>query len=157
MRTLARWRFRHHNTFNGTTRVSVMRHNNNYLSLVILAASLLFSFGARTAELPDNPRDAYLAGAMTTWLEQNLGWAPGSYQLSVHDGLVTVTLPESDLQRRAALEDAVPPVQGIEGINIVYGVVGEPMSEREQRVYSFLGLAPNPLPFPTGDIFWPLL
>lgn len=134
-----------------------MRHNNNYLSLVILAATLLFSSGASTAELPENPRDAYLAGAVTTWLEQSLGWAPGSYQLSVHDGLVTVTLPESDLQRRAVLEDAVPPMQGIEGINIVYGEAGEPLSEREQRVYSFLGLAPNTIPFPTGDIFWPLL
>ena len=133
-----------------------MRHLY-YLYLPILVASLIFPPSSSAAELPDNPRDAFLAGAMTTYLEQSLGWASGSYRLTVHDGLVTVTLPESDLQRRTALEGAMPPIEGIEGMNVVVGDAGTPLSPTEQRVYSFLGLAPGTIPFPTGDIFWPLL
>ena len=129
---------------------------NSCLSAIFAALLLFVASGGNAAELPSNPRDAFLAGAMTTYLEQSLGWAHGSYQLMVHDGLVTVTLPESDVQRRAALEGAVPPIEGVVGIDIVLGEV-EPLSPREERVYSFLGLAPNTIPFPTGDIFWPLI
>jgi len=112
---------------------------------------------AKADDVPSNPRDAYIAGAMTTWLEQNLGWVHGSYRLTVHNGLVTVTLPESDVQRRSALEQAAPPIAGIEGINVVAGETGESISPAGKKIYSFLGLAPNTIPFPTGDIFWPLL
>lgn len=134
-----------------------MRQKPRYLSLVLLAAALLVSGAGRAVELPDNPRDAYLAGAMTTWLEQRLGWTPGSYRLTVRDGLVTVTLPQSDPQRRAELEGTPPPIEGIAAINIVLGDLDTELSPQQQRVFSFLGLAPNTIPFPSGDIFWPLL
>lgn len=137
--------------------MNIMRYNAVIHALVTLTVSMLIPCHVHAVELPENPRDAYLAGAMVTYLEQRLGWAPGSYQLTVHDGLVTITLPESDVQRHAALEATVPPIEGIEGIDVVLGDVGEPLSSTEQQVYSFLGLAPNTIPFPTGDIFWPLL
>lgn len=138
--------------------MNVTRQSSFPLFIAVIAAWLiLFAQGARTAELPADPRDAYVAGAMTTWLEQSLGWAPGSYQLTVHDGLVTITLPGSDTQRRAALEGSLPPIEGLEGVDVVGGEVSEPLTPRQERIYSFLGLAPNTIPFPTGDIFWPLL
>ena len=131
--------------------------SSSLTTFVLAGALFLFSLGSSAAELPANPRDAYLAGAMTTWLEQNLGWAHGSYRLMVRDGLVTVTLPESETQKRAELERVKPPISGLEGINIVLGDTGESISPARQQIYSFLGLAPNTIPFPTGDIFWPLL
>lgn len=138
--------------------MNVMRHNSLPLLISLIAALLLLlSHASRAVEMPADPRDAYLAGAMTTWLEQSLGWTPGSYQMTVRDGLVTVTLPEDDLQRRAALEGAIPPFAGLAGINIVLGEMTEPLSPGRERVYSILGLAPNTIPFPNGDIFWPLL
>ncbi|HEY0635078.1 MAG TPA: DUF1207 domain-containing protein [Gammaproteobacteria bacterium] len=120
-------------------------------------AAALLATATQGAELPDDPRDAFLAGAMTTWLEQGLGWMPGSYRLTVHNGLVTIHLPEGDSARRAALQRAVPPIDGIEGINIAHGDAQHPVSPARQQVYSFLGLVPDTIPFPTGDIFWPLL
>ncbi len=124
---------------------------------VLLVIALMQAPGVKGDELPDNPRDAYLAGALTTWLEQSLGWSPGSYRLTVRDGLVNITLPEGDSERRAALESATPPIEGIEGINIVSGETAPQLSPARQQIYSFLGLAPDTIPFPTGDIFWPLL
>jgi len=137
--------------------LSIMTKTTTFLASAILSASLILSAEVCATELPENPRDAFLTGAMTTYLEQSLGWTPGSYHLTVRDGLVTVTLPEDDQQRRTALEGALPPIEGLQGVNIKLGDVGTPLSPTEQRVYSFLGLAPDTIPFPTGDIFWPLL
>lgn len=133
-----------------------MRRTHRYLPFALLILTLVLAQGARSQELPDNPRDAYLAGAMTLWLEQSLGWRPGSYRITVRDGLVIIQLPEEDTERRAALDAAALPIEGIEGINVVIGE-DELISPTRQQVYSFLGLAPDTIPFPTGDIFWPLL
>jgi hypothetical protein len=123
--------------------------------LLIVVLSLGQSVSA--LERPDNPDDAWIAGAMTVFLEQKLGWPKGSYRLMVRNGLVTVVIPGDAPERRAQLETAQPPVDGIAGINIMVGDVREPLSKIEQRVYSFMGLAQDTIPFPTGDIFWPLL
>lgn len=122
----------------------------------------LICFGHGTSwgagELPLDPRDAWIAGAITTHLEQQLGWSRDSYRLEVHEGFVTIFLPESNSSRREQLEQARFPVEGLAAINVVSGAQGrEALSETSQRIYSFMGLKRNTIPFPTGDTFWPLL
>ncbi|HEY0720215.1 MAG TPA: DUF1207 domain-containing protein [Gammaproteobacteria bacterium] len=134
-----------------------MSRPSRLLLALLLAGALTLAAGVHGMELPTDPHDAYLAGALTTWLEQSLGWSPGSYRLRVQDGLVSITLPEGDSERRATLERSAPPIEGIEGINIIFGDTAPPMSSARQQVYSVLGLVPDTIPFPTGDIFWPLL
>jgi len=120
----------------------------------LLLALLCYS-GALVAAPSPVERDAYLAGQLTYFLERDLGWPRGSFVLAVRDGVATLTLPDEDMERRAALAQALPPIDGLRGVNVVVGVADE--LEPRRPLYSFLGLVPGSLPFPIGDLFLPLL
>ncbi len=101
-------------------------------------------------------QDAYLAGQLDYYLQHQLGWARGSYRLQVRDGLATVTLPEGEGERHAALQLHPPAIDRLKGSNVVEKAL--PAEDELLRpVYSFLGLAPGSVPFPVGDLFLPLL
>jgi len=121
---------------------------------------LLLSSFPMMALTNENASDAFLAGYLTRFVDEELGWASGSYRLSVQDGVATIVLPREDPQRRAELEARVPEIDGLQGINILEQV-GEPLTEEppstRQRIYSFLGVLPETIPFPVGGLFLPLL
>lgn len=128
----------------------------------LVAVCLLVGAGARAYVDPTLlGRDAFLAGALTVILERELGWGRDSYHLTVDEGLVTIVLPRDDAARRAQLRTALPDLEGLQGVNVV---VDRAMVDRRrvkpparQRLYSFLGLSEGTIPFPTGDLFRPLL
>ena len=107
--------------------------------------------------MPAEPTDAYLLGVLSTLLERELGWARGSYGLQVQHGVARVTLAADD-PRRQGLAQALPAVEGLQGLHLVLPeTVAEPESSLRKEVYSFLGLTPDTVPFPVGDLFAPLL
>ncbi len=127
------------------------------LFVSLLCAVLLLPAGMAAAA--DPAQDAYLAGQLDYFLERDLGWLRGSYRLEVKGGIATVTLPEDDPERRATLEQRLPTLDHLKGLNVVIGTVAAAtaVDEAVAPVYSFLGLAPGSVPFPTGDLFLPLL
>lgn len=118
---------------------------------------LCLPWAVAAAELPSAPQDAYLQGALSYFLERDLGWPRGSYQLQVRDGIATVTLPEGEFERRDQLESRQPAIERLKGLNVVLGQAEPEPESIPATVYSFLGLAPGSVPFPVGDLFLPLL
>ncbi len=154
-------------------------------------------------------QDAFIAGSLVMLIEHQLGWARDSYELEVKEGVATVTLVGEEGDRRAQLQEAVPQLVGLQGLNIAAptasaaakaadgsappaasaaapasaassvsgastaaaaGAVVEtgaatPSSEqaeaaaekKHKQVYSLMGLTPDTVPFPTGDLFATLL
>lgn len=116
----------------------------------------LLCYGSVLAAAPSPvEQDAYLAGQLGYFLERDLGWPRGSFVLTVRDGVATITLPDEDMARRAVLAQALPPIDGLKGVNVAVGVADE--IEPHRPLYSFLGLTPGSVPFPVGDLFLPLL
>lgn len=119
-------------------------------------------------------QDAFLAGALVVVIEHQLGWPRDSYQLQVEEGVATVTLVGAEDGRRAQLQEALPTLAGLQGVNIAApdeaaataldtpapstpAAEGEQISEVRKQAYSLAGLTPETVPFPTGDLFWTLL
>lgn len=125
----------------------------------IVATLLLVLAGAPALAVSANgdDEDAFLRGALSYFLEHDLGWERGSYQLQVHDRLATVTLPEGDDARRTQLERHQPALDRLRGVNIVLTATATPQDDLTAPIYSFLGLARGSVPFPVGDLFLPLL
>ena len=119
--------------------------------------------------------DAFLAGALVMLIEHQLGWERDTYQLEVLEGVATVTLVGAEDGRRAQLQEAVPQLIGLQGLNIAAAEAPEPKraaaaglptseqkgedepSEAAKQAYSLVGLTPDTVPFPVGDLFWTLL
>ncbi len=104
--------------------------------------------------------DGYLTGYLAAVLERDLGWAQGSYKLTVKDGVATVTLPKEDTARREQIQTKLPTIEGLQGVNLVIApskAERAKISPPKHGLYSFLGLTPKTTPFPIGDLFLPIL
>ncbi|NIP71870.1 MAG: DUF1207 domain-containing protein [Gammaproteobacteria bacterium] len=129
----------------------------NRRCIAAVCALALLAAPARGGVDPSVSRqDAFLAGALTAVLERELGWARDSYRLEVKEGLATITLLVEPQKRREQLQTALPELQGV---NIVTDNHREEEAQPEtrRRLYSFLGLTAGTVPFPSGDLFRPLL
>lgn len=133
------------------------RTNGRWIAAVFALALAAPAWGHVDAELAR--QDAFLAGALSTILERELGWARDSYRLTVKNGLATIALPQEHGQRREQLQTALPELEGLQGVNIVIDNDREPEAQpaAQRRLYSFLGLSADTVPFPSGDLFRPLL
>lgn len=146
-----------------------------------LVAGLGFLLGqvAHAGVTPEMAKqDAFLTGALVVVIEHQLGWTRDSYELEVREGVATVTLVGEEGGRRVQLQEALPPLSGLQGLNIAAAekddaqAAAEPaaaastaaptekeeeISEVRKQAYSLAGLTPDTVPFPTGDLFWALL
>jgi len=137
-----------------------MGNMERMLKSVCLAVCVMLSSFPMMASANDDVSDAFLSGYLSRFVDKELGWERGSYQLTVQDGVATIVLPEQDLQRRAELETRVPDIDGLQGINILLQAAEPPTEELPstlQEIYSFLGVRPDTIPFPVGGLFPPLL
>lgn len=110
--------------------------------------------------------DAFIAGILFGFIDRELDWPRDSYRLTVRDGIAKVTLPAGEDERRRALETDLPPIEGLQGLNVVERMSEPPAApaaaatgetQVREKVYSTFGLTPDTVPFPTGDLFQPLL
>lgn len=121
------------------------------LRVLALIAAVL---GPTAAAAPPTPAaaeaetDAFLAGYIRSVLERQLGWERASYRLEVRDRAATLLLLVDDPARRAAAEDALGQIEGLQSLTIAVAVTGD-ASLPEPR--------PGPILFPVGDFFRPLL
>ncbi len=129
-----------------------------------LALLVLFSGGVAGAapaltgaDPTPRERDTFLRGELTYFIEHDLGWTRGSYQLRVNGGVATITLPEREAERRTVLQARMPRLEQLKGVNIVVAPKIPAAAQEESSFYSFLGLARGSMPFPVGDLFVPLL
>lgn len=125
-------------------------------------------------------QDAFLAGALVMLIEHQLSWPRDSYELEVREGVATVTLIGEENNRRIQLQEAVPPLVGLQGLNVATAqddkaaplppetrtaakpaaparLPAEEAGEHTKPAYSLFGLTPDTVPFPTGELFWTLL
>lgn len=103
--------------------------------------------------------DCFLAGGLTAIIERELNWPRDSFDLFVREGVATITLYEDDPDQRSQIED-LKQLPGIKGINVTVATKLSLSQKKEIapcKTYSFLGVKPNTVPFPVGDLFWPLL
>lgn len=146
-------------------------------------------YGVQVAQAGVKPElakeDNFIAGALVMVIEHQLGWARDSYELEVREGVATVTLVGEENGRRTQLQEAVPQLIGLQGLNIAASpgtAESEPevatsaaapkqgtappkqekekqeeISEVRKQAYSLVGLTPDTVPFPAGDLFWTLL
>ena len=111
-------------------------------------------------------QDAFIAGILFGFIDRDLGWPRDSYRLTVRDGVAEITVLDAEAAPVQEMEARLPPIEGLQGLNVVYkggtrevpaeGAPGEAPPVQEQ-VYSTFGLTPDTVPFPTGDLFRPLL
>lgn len=126
----------------------------------MMTALLLGAAGAWAGVSRDvMAEDAFLAGVLSTILERELGWSRDSYRLEVRGGIATVTLMGERERQRAQIEGELPEIEGLQGLQIAEAEPGpeEAPGPVRRQVYSVLGLTPDTVPFPTGDLFWPLI
>jgi hypothetical protein len=119
----------------------------------------LLSCPVVAADVPNDTTEQFLAGYVTAIIEQELKWERHSYKMTVNDGIATIELSGDDPQRRTQLEALLPSINGIQNVNIVVkdDVELDVPSSVRKKIYSFLGVTPNTVPFPNGDLFRPLL
>jgi hypothetical protein len=134
---------------------------NNYCSKALPSwLFVLLLWLPATLPAGDGISDDYLKGYLSSVLEREFDWPRGSYQLQVHDGLATIELSEDDTVRRNQVETGLSGIEGLQGVNILVAdqkpVAEQPTTARRQ-LYSFLGVTPDTIPFPNGDLFLPLL
>ncbi len=126
----------------------------------LVIGMLLMSFLANAQEQAESQTDQFLSGYITAILEHELQWGRGSYTLTVVDGIATIRLPEENAQRRAQIESALSGFDGLQGMNIVVQQAfddPEATTSTRKKLYSFLGITPDTIPFPNSELFWPLL
>ena len=127
-------------------------------SLIAFGSTLLITPAVTIAN--EGTSDAFLAGYLTAILEKELGWEKGSYHLDVRGHRAMITLQEDDVERRNGLEEKLMKIENIEGMNIqvqIAETASESQTSKPKKRHSFLGLQPDTTPFPTGDLFWPLI
>lgn len=111
----------------------------------------------------DRTSDAFLAGAITTIIERDWGWTRDSYSLEMDNGVAIIDLRTDVEVHRAWLQSHPLEIEGLQGVEVrAPGQTGAAAltaagGEAAPKIYSFLGLTPNTVPFPVGDLFWPLL
>lgn len=129
------------------------------LLTVLLAGSVIPTYGASL----NRGSDAFLAGAITTIVERDWGWPRDSYDLQVEKGVAVIELRTDVDAHRAWLESHPLHIEGLQGLEVrttgqtgAAAVVPGPPGTIT-GAYSVLGLSPDTVPFPVGDLFWPLI
>ena len=137
-----------------------------WLAACLLTLSLLAAPLHAQVDPELDGQDAFIAGILFGFIDRDLGWPRDSYRLTVEDGLAQITLLEGEAKRHQELEAELPPIEGLQGLDVVYKgderrVPPVRGSDEEvpvgEQVYSTLGLTPDTVPFPTGELFQPLL
>lgn len=120
------------------------------LLCVLALAAVAFAAPAPAAApaATEAETDAFLSGYIQSILERQLGWERASYRLEVRDRSATLLLLVDDPERRAAAEDALGQIEGLQSLSITVAVTGD-ASLPEPR--------PGPILFPVGDFFLPLI
>lgn len=94
--------------------------------------------------------DEYLAGYVTSILEQKLGWARNTFRVEVHGGVATVLLDGKDQARIDAAQKALAEVEGLQAAEVT--------AEGPATADTFKAkLGSERIDFPVGDPFKPLL
>jgi len=101
----------------------------------------------------DRGDDVFLAGYLTSVLEQVHGWETDSYVLHIDDGVGIITLFVDDELRRKSAE-MLNYIDGVKSITVNIGPKDPPPPE---AIPTFLGVTGKSTPFPTGDLFSPLI
>lgn len=122
--------------------------------LAATALCLTLLFPAFRAEAADRSGDAFLTGYIASVLERDLLWARNSYSLKVVNNFATVTLFAEDPIRQEAADKQLGAIDGILGIKIVVKPLA---ANRPGPVSRLIGLTGGAEPFPTGDLFRPLI
>src|SRR5690242_13801777 len=106
-----------------------------------LLLGLLLITAANAAERAD---DRFLQGYVAAILEQQLGWAAGTFQVYVRGRIVTVVMNADDPVQREKAERALAHIDDVEQVHIV---VSSAVPQAENQ----------PVVFPAGDLFRPLI
>jgi hypothetical protein len=119
------------------------------------AAFLLF--GTAPARANERP-DAYIAGYISSVLENEMGWSHSEYSINVRDAMVTVRTTRNGSDRGAAHE-RIARIQGLRRITIVAGEGSDPIQPGllENFVERTLGISSDLVYFPPADVFRPLV
>lgn len=120
------------------------------LSGLLLGMVLLACGVCAHARAKSPPSDDYLAGYVTSILEQKLGWSRDSFRVGVHGGVATVVLAERNQDRIDAAQKALAEVEGLQAAEIT--AEGPRPAETIQARFKS-----ERINFPVGDPFKPLL
>lgn len=130
----------------------LLRHAIPYAFVAALA------FGGGTPALAASNDDAFLAGYASAILERELKLDREQFRVKARNGSVTVVLTEPDPELQSRIEASLNTLTGVQGVKLTAKEeTAPPEGSRRQRVYSFLGLAPDSEPFPEGELFLPLI
>lgn len=121
--------------------------------LCIAALVLVLIALPAQATAADKTDDAFLAGYITSILERDLHWEPGSYHMKVARGVVTITLFNKDPARQKQGKDYLNSIDGLRKVSIVV----ESAAPRQSTINKILGLSGKTETFPVGDMFQPLI
>jgi hypothetical protein len=103
---------------------------------------------------PEAPDDEFLTGYVAAILERDLHWERDSYRLTVVGGVATITLLRVDAGRREAAEKELRAIDGLKEVVIAVA----PADGAKPGAGSGVGEKPiKGRPFPSGDLFRPLL
>jgi hypothetical protein len=102
----------------------------------------------------DRTGDEFLAGYAAAILERDLAWTRDSYTLQIVNGTATLTLSNDDPIQREAARKKLSTIDGLQKIIIA----GKPADPGKTGIMSrVMGLSGEAEPFPTGDLFRPLI
>lgn len=124
----------------------------------VLIVALLAAAVAAAALTP--PTDDYLAGYITAVVQMETGLAPGAFGVTVINGSAVVTLPGSQVSRRAAVEERLSVIEGLKSFSVRFMESGPSDQESLQdRAPSSEAnrMAPAIERFPAGNLFRPLI
>lgn len=132
-----------------------------YLAAILFLSFFVLTLAPAQAQQKQSmsTEDAFLAGRLASILEREFGWGCESFNIVVAEGTATITLFKESHVRRSQIEN-LPQIKGLEGVKIVLDPSALSEEKTRPRVcdeYSFLGLKTDTIPFPTGDLFWPLI
>ena len=115
---------------------------------------LMLLFSSPPAVAADRAGDEFLTGYVASILERDLHWERDSYILKVVNGVATITLFKDDPVRREEADKQLRTIDGMKRIAIVV----KPVDAAKPGVVSkFMGITGEGEPFPTGNLFRPLI
>jgi hypothetical protein len=123
---------------------------NRSLNALLVGLALLAFGMCAPARAKAPPSDDYLAGYVTSILEQKLGWARDSFRVEVRGAIATVVLAERDQARIDAAQKALAEVEGLQAAEVT-AEGPRPAQSLQAKLKS------ERIHFPVGDPFKPLL
>ncbi len=119
-------------------------------ALRVLSSMALMTAGLGAAWGQSAPTDDFLAGYVTSILEQRLQWSRDSFQIEVRKGVATVILARKDQGRIDAAQEALADVDGLQAVEVTAAEAEVPDPLHAKR-------NPERINFPVGDPFKPLV